>query len=269
MGPRELETQRLINQVCPGLTPLVHTSTADGDLFVVEMDRGQAVGDPVTMPLVLEHAKLLARLHGAFRSRTSELEAIGHSRTKVALPVEPETLVESCEFVRCLFGGGIDSEDIDDLRKAAKAGLFEVCCQITAPDTLIHGDTHQMNLIRTADDRLQLIDWGSATIGPGCLDLVYMPPRGVAAYREELCALGDVLSLNSAFDLDLKKANAFRQFDLLCQAVTAVLLGSDRDIRARFAAALPDLVRQLARAVGDVSHAMAKPPHELGATQVV
>lgn len=249
MGLQELETHRLVNELLPGVSPSVRTITAQGQRYLVTMDLGLPVSGGVSLDVLLRHARLLARVHDAFESHVAQLTDLGYRHIERTLTVDPIALIDSCLLLRCLLGDQIDATHLDVLRRAANSGAFEPTWSPSSPMTLVHGDSHQENLVYSQEGRLQLVDWGSAMLESGLLDLVFMPPVAVEAYREELGRLGNPLPNAPSFNSDLRKAKVFRQFDLLCHCVTSVLVGPDSVTQAQFARALPELIGQLAVAV--------------------
>lgn len=78
------------------------------------------------------------------------------------------------------------------------------------PTTLVHGDCHSGNIFLT-DDGIQLVDWGSAIVAPGLLDIVGLVD--VAERMNERA--GDIEGIISAYWLQLSSGtrSAYGNFE--------------------------------------------------------
>ncbi|WP_343968522.1 aminoglycoside phosphotransferase family protein [Kribbella koreensis] len=155
----------------------------DGPWIVVPFEVGGAIGWTVEPPGVVYAA--LARLHLRHLGRVDELPA--------EIPKVDE------QFLRSAFTGFAPGGIAKAVARHGQHAVLDRALEMLArfaeeerlllglevlPATLIHGDVYGDNVI-ASEPSPRLIDWGSARVGPGMLDVVMAGRRaGMAAYKE-------------------------------------------------------------------------------------
>lgn len=121
----------------------------------------------------LTAARGMARFHtrSATAGWTARLARLG--LLKEQIEVLPSSALESVhrKVAQGIYGGVSSSLLSQVETKSAQLwpGLLENF--LCYPDSLIHGDCHYGNLFLTPEGAICLIDWGSAAIAPGLMDL--------------------------------------------------------------------------------------------------
>lgn len=89
----------------------------------------------------------------------------------IGLPASVLAATEEC--VRTGQYSGVDCELLSAARQRLGAAWGEVAAAVMSyPQTLLHGDSHSGNVFLSPGGSIELIDWSSAQIGPGLLDLI-------------------------------------------------------------------------------------------------
>ncbi len=116
------------------------------------------------------HARAAGWLRDAgarpFMSAVEDLNALLPGLATVALA---ETRRRAGEGIHA----GIDLPLLGEVEELTRGVWTKLVQEVRhLPVTLIHGDCHNGNLFLSDDGRLTLIDWSSAALGPGLVDLV-------------------------------------------------------------------------------------------------
>lgn len=187
--PGEVAALRWLDVVDPVFPQLIDSGADDdGHWLVVPFQPGESIGWMTEPPGPVYAA--LARLRRRHLGRTEELP--------------PQIPRVDEQFLRSTFTGFAPS-GIERAARQAPHAVHERALGLLArfadderlrigldvlPATLLHGDVYGDNVIATSPDPgatgvPQLIDWGSARIGPAMLDVMMAGgPAGVAAYKE-------------------------------------------------------------------------------------
>ncbi|WP_157630795.1 aminoglycoside phosphotransferase family protein [Kribbella catacumbae] len=187
--PGEVAALSSLDLVDPVFPQLIDSGTDDdGPWIVVPFQPGESIGWMTEPPPAVYAA--LARLHLRHLGRTDELPP--------QLPRVDE------QFLRSTFTGfapsciaraarqaphPVHERALGLLARFAEDERLRVGLEVL-PVTLLHGDVYGDNVIAPSPDPAatavpQLIDWGSARVGPAMLDVMMAGgPAGVAAYKE-------------------------------------------------------------------------------------
>ena len=189
-----------------GTPALVGGRTREGDTGFIVLERvdGTPLSEIGDFSVWEAAARWLARMHATFATAPPRIPASESG---------PRTFLVS--YDRTLLAGAARS----GLERAAQQSLGspEVCVALgarleyalralsSAPPTLVHGDFYPSNIV-VADDRIAVVDWELAGIGPAALDVAALTAGGwsdeqrhdlIKAYHEESVALRRIETLTA------------------------------------------------------------------------
>jgi hypothetical protein len=190
---REARVHALVCQRLPDLTPEIlefrPTESGRGELRLPDLrhqgwarleDVLPALPPDSWWPSLTNVCEALVRLHRAFRDDHTSC----HALSLVARPTQSdldqafETVDQLTSTVR-----GVPY-DVTRLSEALRRVLVEnrAVCHHQAGNTLLHGDLHFRNVLRSPAGAIVLIDWGEACWGQAAWDLALLPEPIVRTY---------------------------------------------------------------------------------------
>lgn len=178
-GVREAGLYRALNLQLPMATPTLIAADSAGSWLVLEAVDAEPAGAPWDSADFEQAVELLASLHERFWGLAEDLSAY----TWLARPLTLDYEIHVFAAAQAL-GKIVRDEQPAALAQAAPivgtlGQLISQADQVVQPlralpFTLLHGGFSQRSLLRDEDGDPILLDWQSAAIGPGPLDLLVM-----------------------------------------------------------------------------------------------
>jgi thiamine kinase-like enzyme len=177
--------KRLQDDLALAEIPPVVSASTENDWFVMPFYEGRPLDFDDDLPLAI--IKALATIHAFYGTRTEQIDW---------LPQVNAAFIEGLVryIIKCLndnrerFSTSIYTEVYNQLQAADIAPTLDKTFQ-RLPKTLIHGDVHSGNVIRTAAGSYILFDWGNARVAPGMLDIANMVEMGSETWNAYVRAL--------------------------------------------------------------------------------
>lgn len=145
------------------------------DLLLLEDLSASKCGD-VAAGCSPEEARLVLRHLGRFHATGWRNKPAAAHDWLPTWPIRPERFYPRFQEYHQRFLERFESELTDDMRKLTLHlidRLPELVAELqTAPATVIHVDTHLDNVLFDGPDKIVLLDWPSAAIGPAVVDVV-------------------------------------------------------------------------------------------------
>jgi Phosphotransferase enzyme family len=164
---REPAVTSMLADLVPGRTPEVLALDADrGWMLLADLD-----GEPVDALAVDDRLEALLAVGELHRASVGSIDVLLDGGCVDRRPEVLATQIATLAADRTVPLPG----DLDERLRSAVPRLVELCGELSTspvPPTLVHGDLHAGNIMRTASRRYRVFDWSDACVADPFVDVV-------------------------------------------------------------------------------------------------